>query len=143
MIVSPSFIEDYSKNKRKSVTFPQMGNWETKKCRQVKWIDLQCPLFNRKFIESVNQFDPVLKLGYGIDLLCGFMCEDKNWKIGVHDKLLTQHLGQESWKRENKLDEYMSTAGKQYHVYFRRRGMRSKRKEYMQYSGSYCIGGNS
>ena len=35
MIVSPSVIEDFKKDKPKSVTFSQMGNWETDGCRSV------------------------------------------------------------------------------------------------------------
>ena len=139
MIVSPSVIEDFKKDKPKSVTFSQMGNWETDGCRSVKWIDLQCPLFHRNFIEYINQFDPELKLGYGIDLLCGFACEDMKWKIGVHDQLLINHLGQESWRRQDKLEEYANTAGRQHIHYFRKIGMRLRRKKYMKYADNYMV----
>ena len=139
MVVSPSVTEDFKKDRPKNVTFSQMGNWETDGCREVKWIDLQCPLFHRGFIEHINQFDPELKLGYGIDLLCGFECEDMSWKIGVHDKLLVNHLGQESWRRQDKLEEYAKTAGRQHIHYFRKIGMRLRRKKYMKYADNYKI----
>ena len=90
-------------------------------------------------IEHINQFDPELKLGYGIDLLCGFACEDMKWKSGVHDGLLMNHLGQESWRMQDKLEEYANTAGRQHIHYFRKIGMRLRRKKYMKYADNYEV----
>lgn len=140
MIVSPSIVEDFKKDQPKSVTFAQMGNWQTGGCRVVDWIDFQCPLIHRNFIEHIKQFDPDLKLGYGICFMSGFACEDMNWKIGVHDELLVNHLGQESWKRKGRgrAKKYENTANQELFNYLSKIGFESRFKNYMKYAKNYC-----
>lgn len=70
----------------------QMHQWNSNTIRSVKWIDFQCPLFHRKFIEKVNQYDQQLNYGWGNDVISGMICEENNWKIGVCDNVNVLHL---------------------------------------------------
>jgi len=74
----------------------QMMNWGSKKTRTVKWIDNQAPLFHRKIIEAIGQFDPELKYGWGQELVCYDICEGRGWKIGVCDHISMLHFGMQT-----------------------------------------------
>jgi hypothetical protein len=138
-LLSPSIKEKVG---GKNVGCPQIQNWNTDACRQVLWFDFQCPMFHRKIIEEIGQFDKQLKLGYGQHLICGFVCEERNWKIGVTDKLVAHHLGSATMKQEGVNSEYKQSAWKQTTKYFRRYmggKYRLKRKKYLSYAKKYSL----
>ncbi|MCK9204710.1 MAG: hypothetical protein M0P58_09800 [Bacteroidales bacterium] len=74
----------------------QMMNWGSKKTRTVKWIDNQAPLFHRKIIEAIGQFDPELQYGWGQELVCYDICKERRWKIGVCDHISMLHFGMQT-----------------------------------------------
>lgn len=77
----------------------QMQNWGSKGTRKVRWIDNQAPLFHRKLIESIGQFDPALFYGWGQELICMDVCESNGWKIGVCDHISMLHFGKQTVMR--------------------------------------------
>ncbi|MFK7932197.1 MAG: hypothetical protein AB8G22_01725 [Saprospiraceae bacterium] len=78
----------------------QMQNWGTNATRLVKWIDNQAPLFHRKLIEKIVQFDESLYLGWGQELVCYEVCKEQHWQIGVCDNLCILHYGQQTLKQK-------------------------------------------
>ena len=74
----------------------QMQNWGSNETRIVKWADLMAPLFHRKFIEAVGQFDPELYYGWGQELLSHEVCTDHGWRIGVCDHICILHVGKQT-----------------------------------------------
>ena len=74
----------------------QMQNWGSRETRIVKWADLMAPLFHRKFIEAVGQFDSELYYGWGQELLSHEICTEKGWKIGVCDHICIMHVGKQT-----------------------------------------------
>ncbi len=74
----------------------QMQNWGAKEIREVKWIDLQAPLFHRKIIESIGQFDKALYYGWGQELVCFDKCMEMGWKTGVCDFVSILHVGKQT-----------------------------------------------
>ncbi len=78
----------------------QMQNWGCKSTRVVKWIDNQAPLFHRKIIESIKQFDETLIYGWGQELVCYEVCKKYNWNIGVCDFLSIVHYGQQTFQQK-------------------------------------------
>lgn len=77
----------------------QMMNWGTKGIRLVRWIDNQAPLFHRKLIESIGQFDEKLIYGWGQELVCHDVCQENNWSIGVCDYVSIIHHGHLTFKK--------------------------------------------
>lgn len=75
----------------------QMQNWGSNKIRKVKWIDNQAPLFHRKLIEEIVQFDDSLIFGWGQELICHEVCNKNNWHIGVCDFITMIHYGQQTF----------------------------------------------
>lgn len=137
-ILSPSVFET-SQEGGVNVGCRQINNWNTKKTRNVRWIDNQCPLFRRDFIVHVNQFDKRLIYGFGQELLCGIICEEQNWKIGVCDQIEVQHLGNATMNSQNIKGHYCWHAGKNSMRYFRATGQRWKRKQMVEYGYGYKI----
>jgi len=88
-VISPSIIQPSKIQNH----WRQMLNWGTKETRKVKWIDLQSPMFSRKFIEKVKKFDDLLIYGWGIDVYCGLIAEKNDMKIGVCDFVPAIHIG--------------------------------------------------
>jgi len=74
----------------------QMLNWGCKRTRIVKWIDNQAPLIHRKLIEAIGQFDESLYYGWGQELVCYDVCEDRGWKIGVCDRITMLHFAKQT-----------------------------------------------
>lgn len=81
----------------KAAPWPQMQNWGSKGTRVVKWIDNQAPLFHRKIIEAIGQFDEAINFGWGQELLCHDICRDHNWKIGVCDHISIIHFKKQTF----------------------------------------------
>lgn len=74
----------------------QMQSWGSHETRIVKWVDLMAPLFHRKFIEAVGQYDPELYYGWGQELLSHEVCTDRGWRIGVCDHISILHVGKQT-----------------------------------------------
>lgn len=74
----------------------QMQNWGSRDTRIVKWIDNQAPLFHRKIIEAIGQFDPELYYGWGQELICYDICQEMGWTIGVCDHISILHFGKQT-----------------------------------------------
>jgi len=87
-IISPCILE-ISDNQS---YWKPMRSWNSNKTRIVPWIDFQCPMIHRSFIEVVKQFDNKLQYGWGQDVLSGLICEDNKWNIGVCDFIPCIHL---------------------------------------------------
>jgi hypothetical protein len=75
----------------------QMQNWGSRQIRLVKWIDNQAPLFHRKIIEAIGQFDPELYFGWGQELICFDISQERGWKIGVCDHISILHVGKQTF----------------------------------------------
>ena len=78
----------------------QMLCWGKREPREVKWIDLQCPLISRHFIENLkeeahgeNCIDDSLIWGWGIDIWFGIVAERLGWKTCVCDFIPAVHMG--------------------------------------------------
>jgi len=80
----------------------QMQNWGYRGTRIVKWIDNQAPLFHRKLIAAIGQFDSELYYGWGQELICFEFCQERGWQIGVCDHITILHFGKQTL-RQNRL----------------------------------------
>ena len=74
----------------------QNHNWNSKTIRYVPWVDYQCILLKRKFVEEVKSFGS--KFGWVQDVMTGIICKKNNWKIGVCDWIPVIHFGNGSVK---------------------------------------------
>lgn len=70
--------------------WPQMHCWNSQQIRYVPWVDYQCVLLKRKFVEEIKSFGS--KYGWVQDIVSGIICEEKNWKIGVCDWIPAIHF---------------------------------------------------
>tara|TARA_B100000287_G_scaffold253138_1_gene237829 strand:- start:469 stop:1215 length:747 start_codon:yes stop_codon:yes gene_type:complete len=135
-IVSPSILQP---THDQGFWYP-MHNWNSKTIRQVKWVDFNAPLIHRDLIEHIGQFDDDLIYGWGIDILCGMICEKKNWKIGVCDFVPILHLVAKTTK-EGKSDitfeEYCDIANRKMNDYFVKNNLQQKQFEFMNHSKTY------
>lgn len=142
MIVSPSVLDADIGSKN---VWRQMHNWSSDKCRIVRWVDFQAPMFNRKFIEYVNQYDDDLKYGWGPDVLSGIICEENNWKIGICDFIPVVHLKEMTFKtrsakinnKEFTYKDYRRNALNGMISYFKKIGKEHKMSEFRNWSGKY------
>jgi GT2 family glycosyltransferase len=108
-ILSPSVLQ----MRLEPDMWKQMHNYGTQNVRQVPWVDFMSPLIHRRLIEEIKQFDSKLIYGWGIDIYCGIVCEQKGWKVGIVDYLTAVHLVAKTTK-EGKSDitpeQYFSLA---------------------------------
>lgn len=79
--------------------YTHMQNWGRAEPRIVKWIDNQAPLFHRRIIEKIGQFDKKLFYGWGQELICYQVCKENNWKIAVSDSVTIIHYGEQTVKQ--------------------------------------------
>lgn len=96
-IVSPAIIQP----EENQCYWSTMHNWYSHEIREVPWIDFQCPLIHRDFIEKIRQFDVDLSYGWGNDVYAGYICNQMNWKIGVMDIITAVHMGSATIKTTN------------------------------------------
>jgi GT2 family glycosyltransferase len=87
-IISPAIIQP----EKNQCYWPTMHNWGSRVIRDVPWIDFQCPLFHRDFIEKIGQFDEDLIFGWGNDVYSGYVCKQNEWKQGIVDWCTIVHL---------------------------------------------------
>jgi GT2 family glycosyltransferase len=102
----------------------QNHNWNSKTIRYVPWVDYQCVLLKRKFVEKVKSFGS--KFGWAQDILTGIACKQNNWKIGVCDWIPVIHFGNGSIKDNSDkpiISQYNSLAEQEMIQIFQERGL--------------------
>jgi hypothetical protein len=115
----------------------QMLNWGNQNYRDVKWIDLQSPLFSRKFIDKVRTVDDLLLYGWGIDVLFGILAEQYNMKACVVDSVPVVHLGSATMKEMNIVNKYCRKAEEGQREFFLRNGLMNKAVEFRTWAENY------
>jgi len=80
----------------------QMQCWGSKETREVLWIDQMAPMFHRKLLEVVGKFPDELYFGWGQELICFDICQERGWKTGVCDHVCILHYGKQTYI-QNKL----------------------------------------
>lgn len=131
-IVSPSIIQLEGQ-----CHWRQMHQWHSNGLRFVKWVDFQCPMFSRKFIETINQYDSILNYGWGNDVYSGMICEDNSWCIGVCDSITAIHLDGYTTKKYKHLEDYNKIAEQNMFQYFSNNKLMNKFFEYRYYAENY------
>ena len=99
-------------------------NWGYKTLRYVPWVDYQCSLLKRKFVEKVGGFGS--HFGWVQDVMTGIICEDEGWKVGVCDWLPVVHFGNGSVKDNSDnpiISQYNQLAEQEMFQYFRDKGL--------------------
>jgi hypothetical protein len=130
-IIQPTLIQNH---------WRQMWSWGEIHTRSVKWIDLQAPMFSRRFIEKFPRFDDLLMYGWGLDVLMGIYCDKENWKIGVCDFVPAIHIGSATINdNKNKADisDYCKNAEVGQWTYFKQCGMIPKVLEMRKWAEEY------
>lgn len=123
MVISPSITEP-SLNQ---CFWPTMHCWGAKEIRMVPWVDFQCPVLKREFVEKVQGFG--IKYGWGNDVMTGIICEENNWKIGVCDYISAIHLGNATVKVHKNhpiISKYNQLAEQEMVIYFQNKGLYPK-----------------
>ena len=104
--------------------WPQMHCWNSTVPRKVEWVDYQCVLLKREFVEYVKSFNS--KYGWVQDIMSGIICKNKNWSIEILDWLPAIHIGNGSIN--DNLDKpdianYNTNAEKEMWQYFEQKGL--------------------
>lgn len=137
-ILSPSVLQP----EEGQCFWPQMHNWGQKETRDVKWVDFMSPMFKREFVEEINQYDLDMVYGWGQDVYSGIVCEQKNWKIGVIDRLAVVHLSAQTFK-DSKSDinfsQYSQRATEGMHRFFQKVQLSHKLQELHSWGMNYKI----
>lgn len=87
-VISSTF---YNIEPRGQCHWKTMHNYGRKDTREVPFIDFQCPLISKRLLKEVNEIDPLLIYGWGVDVLFAITCMKKGWKMGVTDRLSVLH----------------------------------------------------
>lgn len=98
--------------------------WGSTEVRIVPWVDYQCCLLKREFVEHVQQFGS--KFGWVQDVMSGIICESQGWKIGVCDWLPVIHFGNGSVKdnsHDQVISQYNQLAEQEMYAYFQERNL--------------------
>jgi hypothetical protein len=99
-------------------------NWGHNQLRYVPWVDYQCSLLKREFVEEIKGFGS--RFGWVQDVMTGIVCEDNNWKIAVCDWLPVIHFGNGTVKdNQDKpvISQYNQLAEQEMFSYFKDRGL--------------------
>lgn len=113
-------------------------NWGSKVVRHVPWVDYQCCLLKRNFVEEVKGFGS--RFGWVQDIMTGIVCEDKGWKIGVCDWLPVIHFGNGSVKQNTHnpiVAQYNQLAEQEMFQYFKEKGLWDRFIQQRQKGESY------
>ena len=119
-------------------------NWGSKKIRYVPWVDYQCCLLKRKFVEEVKEFGS--QFGWVQDVMTGIVCEDKGWKIGVCDWLPVIHFGNGSVKDNSDkpvISKYNQLAEQEMIQYFQQKGLWNRFIDLRQKAEKYDFNSNT
>ena len=113
-------------------------NWGSKVLRYVPWVDYQCVLLKRKFVEHVQAFES--KFGWVQDHMTGIICQQQGWKVGVCDWIPVIHFGNGTVKENSHdpiISKYNQLAEQEMIQYFQDKGLwnefleqRSKAEQY-------------
>ena len=141
-IVSPCIIQPEKTQNH----WKQMLSWGMTETRKVKWIDLQCPLISRRFIQHIhdtktteNYIDPLLIRGWGIDVLFGIICKAQGWKVGVCGNVPVVHLGSMTMKSLGNTNEYCRLAEQGMNEYFQKNQLMKEFNEMRKWAETYTI----
>jgi hypothetical protein len=118
--------------------WPQMHCWASQQIRYVPWVDYQCALLRREFVEEIKSFES--KYGWVQDVMSGIICEKKNWKIGVCDWLPIIHFGNGSINDNSDkpyIAEYNNRAYIEMIEYFESRNLSHKLHEFREKAKKY------
>ena len=113
-------------------------NWGHNQLRYVPWVDYQCPLLKRKFVEEIKGFGS--RFGWVQDVMTGIVCEDNNWKIAVCDWLPVIHFGNGTVKQNQDkpvISQYNQLAEQEMFSYFKDRQLWEKFIDLRQKSENY------
>lgn len=113
-------------------------NWGHKEIRHVPWVDYQCALLKRKFVEEIKGFGS--KFGWVQDVMSGIVCEEKGWKIGVCDWLPVIHFGNGTVKdnlSNPTISKYNQLAEEEMYLYFKQKGLWDKFIDQRQKAENY------
>ena len=124
----------------------QMLPWGSNEIRNVEWIDLQCPLLSRKFIQylwenrtSENYIDPLLIRGWGIDVYFGILAKKAKMQTGVCDNVPAVHLGSMTLKALGNTNEYCRMAEQGMYEFFNKNNLIKEFTEMRQWAESYKV----
>ena len=120
VVVSPCVLQP----EKSQCHWKMVHNWGHNTLRYVPWVDYQCPLLKRKFVEEVKGFGS--KFGWVQDVMTGIVCEDKGWKIGVCDWVPIIHFGNGTVKDNSDkpiISQYNVLAEQEMFQYFRDKGL--------------------
>jgi hypothetical protein len=121
MIVSPCVLEPHTGNQ---TLWKPMRPWHTGVTRLAPFVDYQAPLLRKEFVEEIYPFSEQLKYGWGQDHLSGIVCKNKNWKVGVCDKVPIIHLiSQTIEQNPETLSNVNSLAEKNMFEYFQKENL--------------------
>lgn len=101
--------------------------WGANEIRIVPWVDFQCCLLKREFVEHTKQFGS--KFGWVQDVMTGIICEEQGWKIGVCDWLPVIHFSNGSVKdnsHDSVISQYNQLAEQEMYNYFHQKGLLDK-----------------
>lgn len=110
--------------------WPQMQCWGSQTIRYVPWVDYQCVMLKREFVEEIKAFGS--KYGWVQDIMSGIVCEKKKWKIGICDWLPVIHFGGGSISDNSdkyEIANYNNNANNEMMEYFRNRNLSYKLHE--------------
>lgn len=112
--------------------------WGATEVRTVPWVDFQCCLLKREFVEHVKGFGS--RFGWVQDVMAGIICEEQGWKIGVCDWIPVIHFGNGSVKDNSSdpiISRYNQLAEGEMYEYFERKGIMNKAMDMRQLAKQY------
>lgn len=137
-ILSPSMLQP----EENQCFWRQMHNYNSKSVRDVRWVDFFAPMFNRSFLEYIDQFPNELMFGWGQDVLSGIKCVENGLKIGVVDWCPVIHMSSMTF-RDGKggvsNSEYSMRAERDMWMHFQSIGMIEKLKEFRDWGRNYKL----
>lgn len=123
---------------RSQCHWKMIHNWGSNTLRYVPWVDYQCSLLKRKFVEEVKGFGS--RFGWVQDVMTGIVCEDNDWKIGVCDWLPVIHFGNGTVKDNQNntiISKYNQFAEQEMFQYFQDRGLMDRFANLRQKAENY------
>lgn len=135
-IISPCVLQP----EKGQCHWKSMLNWGATQVRDVKWVDFQAPMINRRYLDAMYQFPNELMYGWGQDILSGIVCEENNWKVGVIDWLPIIHFSAFTYRSEKSnlsVSEYSQKAEANMFNYFAQNNLLEKVSIFRDLSANY------
>lgn len=124
----------------------QMLCWNTGSSREVKWIDLQCPMISKKFIKQLKKenngeyyIDPLMIRGWGPDVYFGMICQKMSWHTAVFDNIPVVHLGSMTMKSLGNVNEYCRLAEQGMYEFFNKKDLMNEFIDMRRWAENYKI----